>query len=148
LGFSVVAHEIQRLADQTAVATLDIENLVRTMEATTSAGVAEMDEFIRQVRETVQEVETISSGLVSSIIEHLRELIPRFEELGSAMDAQSAGAEEISGSVDQLSEGAEQIRQVIIDFGNVTRHLTTAAGELRQEVSRFRPTSPADAGTE
>jgi len=101
---------------------------------------------VRQVRETVQEVETIGSGLVSSIIDHLRELIPRFEELGGAMDAQSAGAEEISGAIGLLSEGAEQIRQVINEFSGVTQHLITAADGLRQEVSRFNASSPADAG--
>jgi methyl-accepting chemotaxis protein WspA len=146
LGFSVVAREIQRLADQTAVATLDIENLVRKMGATVSTGVAEMDEFVMQVRKTVQEVETISSELVSSIINHLHELLPRFKELGSAMDAQSAGADEISKAMNQLSEGAEQTRMVIHDFTNVTQQLITAADELQQEVSRFKATSARDEG--
>ena len=146
LGFSVVAREIQRLADQTAVATLDIENLVRKMGATVSTGVAEMDEFVMQVRKTVEEVETISSELVSSIINHLHELLPRFKELGSAMDAQSAGADEISKAMNQLSEGAEQTRMVIHDFTNVTQQLIMAAGELQQEVSRFKATSASDEG--
>lgn len=144
LGFSVVAREIQRLSDQTAVATLDIERQVRTMEATVSAGLAEMDGFVRQVQESVREVETISSELVSSMIEHLNELMPRFEEVGSAMDAQSTGADEISNAIRQLSEGAEQTREVIRDFSSVARQLTRAAGELQEEVSRFNATSATD----
>src|SRR5207245_2721664 len=39
LGFLVVAREIRRLADQTAVATLDIEQMVRQMESAVAAGV-------------------------------------------------------------------------------------------------------------
>lgn len=144
LGFSVVAREIQRLADQTAVSTLDIENLVREMGATVSAGVTEMDEFVNQVRETMEEVETISSVVVSSIVDHLHELLPRFEELGGAMNAQSTGAEEISKAMNQLSEGAEQTRRVIHDFGNVTKQLISAAAELREEVSRFKAQSAPD----
>src|SRR5262249_60013641 len=38
-GFAVVAREIRRLADQTAVATLDIEHMVKEMQAAVSAGV-------------------------------------------------------------------------------------------------------------
>src|SRR6267142_1952453 len=50
LGFLVVAREIRRLADQTAVATLDIEQMVRHMQEAVSAGVMEMDKFNEDVR--------------------------------------------------------------------------------------------------
>jgi len=144
LGFSVVAREIQRLADQTAIATLDMENLVVKVSTTVSTGVADMDRFVGQVREAVRDVEAISTELISSIINHLHGLLPRFEELGSAMDAQSAGADEISKAMNQLSEGAEQTRQVIRDFGNVTQQLIRAAAVLQEEVSKFNVDSASD----
>ncbi|MGO4777370.1 methyl-accepting chemotaxis protein, partial [Lysobacter sp. 2RAB21] len=49
-GFSVVAVEIRRLADQTAVATLDIEQMVREIQSAVSAGVMGMDKFSEEVR--------------------------------------------------------------------------------------------------
>ena len=45
-GFSVVAREIRRLADQTAVATLDIDHMVGEMQASVSGGVLEMERFM------------------------------------------------------------------------------------------------------
>ena len=57
LGFLVVAREIRRLADQTAVATLDIERMVKEMQYSVSAGVMEMDKFSEQVRQVVGEVQ-------------------------------------------------------------------------------------------
>ena len=56
LGFLVVAREIRRLADMTAVATLDIERMVKEMQYSVSAGVMEMDKFSEQVRKVVGEV--------------------------------------------------------------------------------------------
>src|SRR5258707_5239201 len=56
LGFLVVAREIRRLADQTAVATLDIERMVKEMQSSVAAGVMEMDKFSDQVRRGVDEV--------------------------------------------------------------------------------------------
>jgi len=47
-GFSVVAREISRLADQTAVATEDIEGVWREMQSSVSSGVMEMDKFSRK----------------------------------------------------------------------------------------------------
>ena len=50
-GFSVVAKEIRRLADQTAVATLDIEQMIKEMQSAVSAGVMSMERFSEQVRQ-------------------------------------------------------------------------------------------------
>ena len=63
LGFLVVAREIRRLADQTAVATLDIERMVKEMQYSVSAGVMEMDKFSDQVRQGVGEVGHIGEQL-------------------------------------------------------------------------------------
>ena len=63
LGFLVVAREIRRLADQTAVATLDIERMVKEMQYSVSAGVMEMDKFSDQVRQGVGEVGQIGDQL-------------------------------------------------------------------------------------
>ena len=63
LGFLVVAREIRRLADQTAVATLDIERMVKEMQYSVSAGVMEMDKFSEQVRQVVSEVQHIGGQL-------------------------------------------------------------------------------------
>ena len=49
-GPLVVAREARRLADQTAGATLDIENMVRLMQDAVSAGVMQMDKFGDEVR--------------------------------------------------------------------------------------------------
>ncbi|MBO5391799.1 MAG: methyl-accepting chemotaxis protein, partial [Pseudomonas sp.] len=49
-GFAVVATEVRRLADQTAVATYDIEQMVREIQSAVSAGVMGMDKFSEEVR--------------------------------------------------------------------------------------------------
>src|SRR3990172_5250125 len=48
-GFAVVATEIRRLADQTAVATLDIEQMVKEMQSAVSAGVMSVEKFSKKV---------------------------------------------------------------------------------------------------
>ena len=48
-GFLVVAREIRRLADQTAVATLDVENMVRLTQVAVSAGVLPTDQSGEEV---------------------------------------------------------------------------------------------------
>ena len=136
LGFSVVAREIRRLADQTATATLDIEQMVKEMQSAVSSGVMEVDRFIQQVRQGGQNAGRIGNHLVT-IIEKVQALIPRFEEVSRSMETQSSGAEEISKAMIQLSEGAGQTKQVVFEFNKAVEQLTEAVRGLQSEVSRF-----------
>ena len=78
LGFAVVAREIRRLADQTAVATYDIERMVKEMESAVNAGVMGMDRFSEEVRHGVADVNEVG-GQLAQIIEQVQALTPRFE---------------------------------------------------------------------
>ena len=74
-GFAVVATEIRRLADQTAVATCDIEQMVKEMQTAVSAGVMGMDKFSEEVRRGAQDVQQIGTQL-GSIIQQVQALTP------------------------------------------------------------------------
>ena len=137
LGFSVVAREIRRLADQTAVATLDIEQMVREMQTAVSAGVMEMDKFSEEVRRSVEEVGRISAQL-GQIIEQVEALTPRFETVNEGMQAQAQGAQQISEAMVQLSEAARQTAESLRETNGAIGQLNEAARGLQQEVSRFK----------
>lgn len=136
LGFLVVAREIRRLADQTAVATLDIERMVKEMQYSVSAGVMEMDKFADQVRRGVDEVAAVSDQL-GGIIGSVQGLTGRFEQVNEGMRVQSQGAEQIREAVIRLSEGAHQTSVSLHEFNRATDHLRDAVGGLKEEVSRF-----------
>ena len=140
LGFSVVAREIRRLADQTAVATLDIEQMVKEMRSAVSAGVMEMDRFSEEVRRSVGEVGRIGSQL-GQIIEQVQALTPRFESVNEGMQAQAQGAQQISEAMVQLSEAARQTAESLRDTNGAIGQLNDAARGLQQEVSRFKVAS-------
>ncbi len=136
LGFLVVAREIRRLADQTAVATLDIERMVKEMQYSVSAGVMEMDKFSDQVRRGVDEVAQIGEQL-GRIIGAVQGLTGQFEQVNEGMRVQSQGAEQIREAVIRLSEGAHQTSISLREFNKATDHLRQAVGGLKEEVSRF-----------
>lgn len=136
-GFGVVAREIRRLADQTAVATLDIENMVKEMQTSVSAGVMEMDGFTKEVERGVEDVGNISTKL-ESIIEQVQTLTPRFEKVSGSMEAQSEGAQQISEAMVQLSETSSQTVQSLREVNGAIRQLNEVAQSLRQEVSDFK----------
>jgi methyl-accepting chemotaxis protein WspA len=139
-GFSVVAREISRLADQTAIATQDIEHVVAEMQSSVSAGVMEMDKFADEVRRGVDTVVTLS-GQLAGIIDQVRAHGPQFTAVKDGMHAQSQGAQQISEAMGQLSMAAEQTKESLHEFKLATEQLNDAIQGLQNEVSRFRISS-------
>ncbi len=137
LGFSVVAKEIRRLADQTAVATLDIEQMVKEMQGAVASGVMSMERFSEQVRHSVNDVGAVSQQL-NKIIEQAQALLPRFVTVHQGMQFQAEGADQINQSMIQLNEAAQQtvesIRESNIEIGK----LNQAAMLLQAGVTRFK----------
>lgn len=137
LGFLVLAREIRRLADQTAVSTLDIELIVKEMQGAVSTGVMEMDKFSDEVRQGAASVAQIGSQL-SEIIAQVHALSTRFDSVNDGMRAQSQGARQINDAMVSLAEGARSTTGSLSEFNNATDHLRDAVTELKQEISHFK----------
>lgn len=136
-GFAVVATEIRRLADQTAVATYDIEQMVKEIQAAVSASVMGMDKFSEEVRRGMQEIHMVGNQL-SQIIQQVQKLVPRFESVSEGMQAQAVGAGQITDSLSQLSEAAQQTVQSLHQSNAAIDELNNVASTLRAGVSRFK----------
>jgi methyl-accepting chemotaxis protein len=137
LGFSVVATEIRRLADQTAVATWDIEQMVKEMQSAVTAGVMSVEKFTEEVRRSVDEVSLIS-GQLTQIINQVQALTPRFESVHEGMQFQSQGAEQIKQAIVSLSESAQQTVDSLRQSHSSIDHLNDAARMLQGGVSKFK----------
>jgi methyl-accepting chemotaxis protein WspA len=137
LGFAVVAREIRRLADQTAVANLDIEKMVKEMQAAVSTGVTEMNKFTEEVNRTVEDVESVSWQL-TEIIEQVQAIAPRFEVVNQGMEGQSEGAQQISKVMVDLIQNSLQTAGALREINGSISQLNDAANGLHQEISRFQ----------
>ena len=136
-GFAVVATEIRRLADQTAVATFDIEQMVKEMLSAVSAGVMGMDKFSEEVRRGVAEVHQVGAQL-GQIIQQVQALTPRFEVVNEGMQAQSTGAQQISDALAQLGEAARQTAESLRQSTEAIDQLNGASLGLKNSVEKFK----------
>ena len=136
-GFAVVAREIRRLADQSAVATLEIEQMVKEMQSSVSTGALEVDKFSGEVGQYVKDVSTISAQ-IASFITDVQSLTPQFGVVSQSMDEQYRGAEQISIAIAQLSEASAQTVQSLQETNNALSQLDDAAQGLQREISQFK----------
>lgn len=136
-GFSVVAEEVQRLADRSAEAAKQIGALVRTIQTDTQDAVTAMERSTQGVVEGTKLSDAAGTALaeIGRVSRQLTELIERIA--GSTNEqAQSAGGvaqsmERILLVTDQTTQGTRQAAQSI-------GQLATLARELKSSVARFR----------
>ena len=136
-GFAVVATEVRRLADQTAVATYDIEQMVREIQSAVSAGVMGMDKFSEEVRRGMAEVQQVGEQL-SQIIHQVQALAPRVLMVNEGMQAQATGAEQINHALVQLGDASSQTVESLRQASFAIDELSQVAVGLRSGVSRFK----------
>jgi methyl-accepting chemotaxis protein WspA len=135
-GFSVVASEIRRLADQTSVSTWDIEQMLKEMQSAVSASVMGMDKFAEEIRRNVGEARHVAEQL-SGMMDQVRKLGPRFDLVLQGMQSQAVGASQISGTMMQLSDATQQTVDSLKATSEAVHQLQYAAGDLQQSVATF-----------
>lgn len=135
-GFSVVAVEMRRLADQTAVAALDIEKQIRDVQHAVREGLSSVESYAGQTQAKSAAVTELSSGL-GQVIEGTTKLAPEFEAVNKGMQMQSEGAGQIADAMQQLREAASQTKDALAEFRRVAESLQGAVHDLQEEVGRF-----------
>jgi methyl-accepting chemotaxis protein WspA len=135
-GFSVVATEIRRLADQTSVSTWDIEQMLGEMQSAVSASVMGMDKFSEEIRRSVDEVRNVGEQL-SSMMDQVQKLTPQFDMVLAGMQSQAVGAGQITDTMMQLSDATQQTVDSLKATSEAVHQLQYAAGDLQASVANF-----------
>jgi twitching motility protein PilJ len=136
-GFSVVAEEVQRLAERSGDATRQIAALVRTIQTDTQDAVAAMERSTQGVVEGTKLSDAAGSALgdIDRVTRELSALIERIsaEALREAESANvvAANIQHIFAVTEQTSEGTQSTAQMV-------RELSRTAEELRTSVARFK----------
>jgi methyl-accepting chemotaxis protein WspA len=136
-GFAVVATEIRRLADQTAVATFDIAQMVKEVQSAISTAVMGIDKFAEDAHVSVEDVRTTSEQL-TGVIEQVEVLNPQVGTLTEGIEAQTQGANQISDAIAQLNEGAQQTAESLTQTSSSIAQLHQAALGLQEGAARFK----------
>ncbi len=136
-SFLQIAQEIRHLADQTAISTLDIEKIVSEIMQAVSASVLGVDDFAKEIRHGVEQVQTVG-GQLTKIIEQVEILTFRFESIDEGMQAQSRGARQINEAIMQLSEVAQNTTESIHQFGHTIEQLNSQSLILKQAAAKIK----------
>ncbi len=136
-GFTVVAEEVQRLAERSGEATKQIEAIVKTIQADTQDAVAAMDRSTVGVVEGAKLSDAAGQALteIQRVSRELAELIGR---ISAQTQTQSASVADVTrgmqGILKITEETTEGTKQTNVSIGQLTK----LAAELRSSVAGFK----------
>ncbi len=136
-GFSVVAEEVQRLAERSAEATKQIGALVRTIQTDTHDAVAAMEKSTQGVVEGAKLSDAAGTALseIRSVSNRLAELI---QGISLSTEQQATSANGVAQNIEHILTITEKTQNGTQQTSLSIKDLSKLAEELKNSVSRFR----------
>jgi twitching motility protein PilJ len=136
-GFSVVAEEVQRLAERSGDAAKQIGALVRTIQTDTHDAVAAMEKSTQGVVEGARLSDAAGAALadISRVSNRLAELI---QGISTATGLQATSANGVAHNMQHILAITGQAQDGTQHTAQSIRELASLAQELKNSVSRFR----------
>ncbi len=136
-GFTVVAEEVQRLAERSAEATKQIAAIVKTIQTDTQGAVSAMEESTRGVVEGAKLSDAAGQALaeIGHVSQNLAELI---ENISDATRKQADAATGVAGKMQDILRVTEQTTVGTQKTALAVGELASLATELKGSVAGFK----------
>jgi twitching motility protein PilJ len=136
-GFSVVAEEVRKLAERTASATREIDQLVKVIHAETNETVEAIEQQTNVVEQESQVV-----GKAGQSLQKIRQVSTQSAtivvDISSVARKQAEGTGEVVRVMEQISAIAKATQQGVEGTTATVAQLATLSDELRRSVERFK----------
>jgi methyl-accepting chemotaxis protein len=150
-GFSVVADEIRKLAEQSTSATKQIQELIMGVKNKTESAVQSIETSNSIVEEQSQAVSE-TKDIFNKILEAINDLMNEIklvqnaatetnkakEELVGRMQNISAVSEEASASAEEVSATTEEVSAAMNEFTNSAAGLKELSEKLEEQIKKFK----------
>lgn len=136
-GFAVVADEVRTLASRTHESTLEIREMIETVQTGTNDAVKVMGRGKEAAKDSVSQVEQAGASL-QAILDMVSTITSMTSQIASAAEEQSLTAEEINRNVESIHEISEQTASGAEQTARSSSELSELAHRLEGMVGQFR----------
>jgi len=135
-GFAVVADEVRKLAERTAAATKEIEQMTAQIRRDTSHAVTSMNQVSREVDAGKDLVDQVGL-LLENIIARSKQVQDHIAQVATTSEEQAATIQHISENVEAIAQITQQAAAGNTSIASAMQQLSRRMENLRQLVARF-----------
>ncbi|MBU1426932.1 MAG: methyl-accepting chemotaxis protein [Gammaproteobacteria bacterium] len=136
-GFAVVADEVRKLAERTATATSEINQMSAKIGDVANNALSGMDKVVKTTRQGVGDAETAQIS-IKNIQTGFGKVGSVIDEIAPALAEQNIAATELAKSTERISQMSEENAGAARSLQDFAKELEGKAGEMRQAVEIFK----------
>lgn len=136
-GFAVVADEVRKLAERTAISTKEISGMISKIQDGTKQAAKEMDVSVKRVSDGVGLARQAGTS-VSSISEAALHAARAVDDITSAIEEQSLAARDIAQRIEKIAQGTEENSLASSQTASSAQKMTELSKQLDELAARFR----------
>ena len=136
-GFAVVASEVGQLAEQSAAATKEIEQIVKNIQMGTRDVVEAMERGTTQVVEGTQLVQETKQGL-GQIVEVSQQIDTLLQSISKATVSQAETSQTVTQLMQQITQASKRTSESSRQVAGTLHNTVEVARELESAVDQFK----------
>ena len=136
-GFAVVADEVRKLAERTAVSTREITSTIDTMRSSAADAVTSMQGVINKVAAGVERAKEANQS-IQKISESSHTAVGMVEEIASAIREQGAATNNIAIQVERIAQMSEESSVSSANSAEAATRLDALAADMQRIVGAYQ----------
>ena len=136
-GFAVVADEVRKLAERTASATSEINQMSFKIGEVANNALSGMDKVVQNTKQGVSDAESAQAS-ITNIQSGFGEVSGMIDDIAVALQEQNAAATELANSTERVSQMSEEGSGAAQSLLGLAKELEVKAGEMRQAAGVFK----------
>jgi len=136
-GFAVVADEVRKLAERTALSTKEVADVIAAIQTETHQAVGDMSRIAAQVTENAESARQ-AGGAIIEIREGSERVVDVSSDIATALKEQSSASELIAKHVEVIASMSEENTSAMSQTRKASAELKQLSMEMQKMVERFK----------